>query len=113
MLHRLAYRRPARARANAQAQQLTKAGCRKVFRDVHVSGAKADRAQLRRVIETLGSGDVPGDPEALVPDRRKREHISIVIAINQLGSRDKPPEDDLSARPRPVFLSVFRSKQSV
>ena len=43
---------------DAQARQLTKAGCRKVFRDVHVSGAKTDRAQLRRVIETLEPGDV-------------------------------------------------------
>jgi hypothetical protein len=38
---------------DAQARQLTKAGCRKVFRDVHVSGAKTDRVQVRRVIETL------------------------------------------------------------
>jgi DNA invertase Pin-like site-specific DNA recombinase len=30
----------------AQVRQLTKAGCKKVFRDVHVSGAKTDRAQL-------------------------------------------------------------------
>jgi DNA invertase Pin-like site-specific DNA recombinase len=43
---------------DAQARQLTKAGCKKVFRDVHVSGAKTDRAQLRRVIEALQSGDV-------------------------------------------------------
>src|SRR5215472_8294258 len=43
---------------DAQARQLTKAGCRKVFRDVHVSGAKTDRAQLRRMIETLEPGDV-------------------------------------------------------
>ena len=43
---------------DAQARQLTKAGCKKVFRDVHVSGAKADRAQLRRVINQLGPGDV-------------------------------------------------------
>ena len=43
---------------DAQARQLTKAGCRKVFRDVHVSGAKPDRAQLRRMIETLEPGDV-------------------------------------------------------
>src|ERR1700753_1195174 len=41
-----------------QARQLTKAGCRKVFRDVHVSGAKTDRAQLRRVIDQLAAGDV-------------------------------------------------------
>ena len=43
---------------DAQARQLTKAGCRKVFRDVHVSGAKTDRAQLRRVIDQLAPGDV-------------------------------------------------------
>jgi hypothetical protein len=43
---------------DAQARQLTKAGCKKVFRDVHVSGAKTDHAQLRRVIETLEPGDV-------------------------------------------------------
>src|SRR5262249_29587326 len=43
---------------DAQARQLTKAGCKKVFRDVHVSGAKTDRSQLRRVIEPLGPGDV-------------------------------------------------------
>jgi DNA invertase Pin-like site-specific DNA recombinase len=43
---------------DAQARQLTKAGCGKVFRDVHVSGAKTDRAQLRRVIEALEPDDV-------------------------------------------------------
>lgn len=43
---------------DAQARQLSKAGCRKVFRDLHVSGAKTDRAQLRRVIEALEPGDV-------------------------------------------------------
>jgi len=43
---------------DAQARQLTKAECKKVFRDVHVSGAKTDRAQLRRVIDQLGPGDV-------------------------------------------------------
>jgi DNA invertase Pin-like site-specific DNA recombinase len=43
---------------DAKTRQLTKAGCRKVFRDVHVSGAKTDRAQLRRVIEALQPGDV-------------------------------------------------------
>jgi DNA invertase Pin-like site-specific DNA recombinase len=42
----------------AQARQLTKAGCRKVFRDVHVSGAKTNRAQLRRVIDQLDAGDM-------------------------------------------------------
>jgi DNA invertase Pin-like site-specific DNA recombinase len=32
---------------DAQVRQLTKAGCKKVFREV-ASGAKTDRAQLRR-----------------------------------------------------------------
>lgn len=43
---------------DAQARQLTKADCRKVFRDVHVSGAKADRTQLRRAIDALQPGHV-------------------------------------------------------
>jgi DNA invertase Pin-like site-specific DNA recombinase len=43
---------------DAQIRQLTKAGCRKVFRDVHVSGAKTDRAQLRRLLDQLEAGDV-------------------------------------------------------
>ena len=41
----------------AQVRQLTKAGCKKVFREV-ASGAKADRVQLRRLIKTLVAGDV-------------------------------------------------------
>jgi DNA invertase Pin-like site-specific DNA recombinase len=43
---------------DAQARQLTKAGCRRVFRDVHVSGAKTDRAQLRRLLDQLEAHDV-------------------------------------------------------
>jgi resolvase-like protein len=34
----------------AQARQLTKAGCKKVFREV-ASGAKTDRALLRRLLD--------------------------------------------------------------
>src|SRR5271155_2856500 len=43
---------------DAQTRQLTKAGCRKVFRDLHVSGAKTDRAQLRRLLDEIDDGDV-------------------------------------------------------
>src|ERR1700746_3163056 len=43
---------------DAQTRQLSKAGCRKVFRDVHVSGAEADRAQLRRLLDQLEADDV-------------------------------------------------------
>jgi DNA invertase Pin-like site-specific DNA recombinase len=42
---------------DAQVRQLTKAGCKKVFREV-ASGAKTDRAQLRRLLNQLGAGDV-------------------------------------------------------
>jgi DNA invertase Pin-like site-specific DNA recombinase len=42
----------------AQARQLAKAGCKKVVRELHVSGRKADRTPLRRLIETLQPGDV-------------------------------------------------------
>jgi len=42
---------------DAQVRQLTKAGCKKVFREV-ASGAKTDRNQLRRAIGQLGAGDV-------------------------------------------------------
>jgi DNA invertase Pin-like site-specific DNA recombinase len=42
---------------DAQVRQLTKVGCKKVFREV-ASGAKTDRAQLRRVLDVLDTGDV-------------------------------------------------------
>src|SRR5580692_1327908 len=41
----------------AQVRQLTKAGCKKVFREV-ASGAKTDGAQLRRLLGQLEAGDV-------------------------------------------------------
>src|SRR3954452_901208 len=42
---------------DAQVRQLTRAGCERVFREV-ASGAKTDRAQLRRLVATLGPGDL-------------------------------------------------------
>jgi DNA invertase Pin-like site-specific DNA recombinase len=42
---------------DAQVRQLTKAGCKKVFREV-ASGAKSDRVQLRRLLGQLEAGDV-------------------------------------------------------
>ena len=41
----------------AQVRQLAKAGCAKVFREV-ASGAKTDRAQLRKALDRLEAGDV-------------------------------------------------------
>ncbi len=37
-------------------RQLTKAGCKKVFREVG-SGANTDRARLRRLLDRLDDGD--------------------------------------------------------
>jgi len=42
---------------DAQVRQPAKAGCKKVFREV-ASGAKTDRAQLRRLLDVLAAGDV-------------------------------------------------------
>lgn len=42
---------------DAQVRQLTKAGCTKVFRET-ATGAKTDRAQLRKALEQLDDGDV-------------------------------------------------------
>ena len=42
---------------DSQVRQLTKAGCRKVFRE-GASGAKTDRAQLRKAIDQLEDDDV-------------------------------------------------------
>ncbi len=64
---------------DAQARQLTKAGCKKVFRDVQVSGAKTDRPQLRRVIEALEAGDV------LMVTRRDRLARSTRDLLNTLA----------------------------
>jgi DNA invertase Pin-like site-specific DNA recombinase len=41
----------------AQVRQLTNAGCKKVFREV-ASGAKTERAQLRRLLAVVDAGDV-------------------------------------------------------
>jgi DNA invertase Pin-like site-specific DNA recombinase len=42
---------------DGKVRQLTGTGCKKVFREA-ASGAKADRAQLRRVLDQLEAGDV-------------------------------------------------------
>ena len=42
---------------DAQVRQLTKAGCKRVFREV-ASRANTDRAQLRRLLDQLEAGDV-------------------------------------------------------
>lgn len=63
----------------AQVQQLTAGGCDKVFREV-ASGAKTDRAQLRRAVARLEPGDV------LMVTRLDRLARSTRDLLNTLGA---------------------------
>jgi DNA invertase Pin-like site-specific DNA recombinase len=67
----------------AQARQLRKAGCKKVFRDVHVSGAKTNRAQLRRVIDQLEAGDVLMVTRFVRLARSTRDLLNTLAAITE------------------------------
>src|ERR1700726_2263665 len=69
--------------ADAQVRQLTKAGCKKVFREV-ASGAKTDRAQLRRLLDQLGAGDVETWPRL---DRLARSPRDVVNALAAITGR--------------------------
>src|ERR1700730_10044381 len=73
----------------AQTRQLTKAGCRKVFRDVHVSGAKTDRAQLRRLLDQLEADDVLMVTRLgrLAPSPRDLLNILATITAKKAGFR--------------------------
>jgi DNA invertase Pin-like site-specific DNA recombinase len=64
---------------DAQVRQLTKAGCKKVFREV-ASGAKTDRAQLRKLLGQLEPGDV------LTVTRLDRLARSTRDLLNTLGT---------------------------
>jgi DNA invertase Pin-like site-specific DNA recombinase len=64
---------------DAQVRQLTKAGCKKVFREV-ASGAKSDRVQLRRLLGQLEAWDV------LMVTRLDRLARSTRDLLNTLGT---------------------------
>src|SRR6201988_4573892 len=66
---------------DAQTRQLTNAGCRKVFRDVHVSGAKTDRAQLRRLLDEIDDGDVVMVTRLDRLARSTRDLLNVLAAI--------------------------------
>ena len=66
---------------DAQTRQLTKAGCRKVFRDVHVSGTKTDRVQLRRLLDQLEADDMVMVTRLDRLARSTRELLNTLAAI--------------------------------
>src|SRR6202051_4574543 len=72
------YPRTARA-LTPRCANLTRAGCKKVFREV-ASGAKTDRSHLRRVLDQVEAGDV------LMVTRRDRLAGSTRDLLNTLGT---------------------------
>src|SRR4051812_8413330 len=67
---------------DAQVRQLTRAGCERVFREV-ASGAKTDRAQLRRLIATLAAGDVVTVTRLDRLARSTRDLLNTLAAITE------------------------------
>lgn len=64
---------------DAQVRQLTKAGCKKVFRET-ASGAQTDRAEIRKALAKLAAGDV------LMVTRLDRLARSTRDLLNTLGT---------------------------
>jgi DNA invertase Pin-like site-specific DNA recombinase len=71
---------------DAQAKQLRDAGAAKVFREM-VSGAKTDRAQLRRALDQLTAGDVLLVTRLDRLARSTRDLLNTLAAIADRGAR--------------------------
>jgi DNA invertase Pin-like site-specific DNA recombinase len=71
---------------DAQAKQLRAAGAAKVFREM-VSGAKPDRAQLRRALAQLATGDVLFVTRLDRLARSTRDLLNTLAAIAERGAR--------------------------
>jgi hypothetical protein len=70
---------------DAQVRQLRAAGARQVFREV-ASGAKTDRAQLRRVLAQLDAGDVLMVSRLDRLARSTRDLLNTLAAIANRGA---------------------------
>src|SRR5947208_2875019 len=77
---------------DAQVRQLTKAGCKKVFREV-ASGAKTDRAQLRRLLDQLDAGDVLTVTRLDRLARSTRDLLNTLAAITAKKAGFRSPGD--------------------
>jgi DNA invertase Pin-like site-specific DNA recombinase len=73
-------------------RQLTKAGCKKVFREV-TSGAKTDRAQLRRLLDQLEAGDAVTVTRLDRLARSTRDLLNTLAAITSKKASFKSPGD--------------------
>ena len=70
----------------AQVRQLAKAGCKKVFREV-ASGAKTERAQLRRLLAVIDAGDVVTVTRLDRLARSTRDLLNTLAAITAKNAR--------------------------
>jgi DNA invertase Pin-like site-specific DNA recombinase len=70
---------------DAQVKQLRAAGAEKVFRET-ASGARADRAQLRRVLDQLDKGDVLTVTRLDRLARSTRDLLNTLAAITSKGA---------------------------
>jgi DNA invertase Pin-like site-specific DNA recombinase len=70
---------------DAQVRQLRAAGAGKVFREV-ASGAKSDRAQLRRLLDQLAAGDVVTVTRLDRLARSTRDLLNTLAAIAGKGA---------------------------
>lgn len=66
---------------DAQVRQFAKAGCSKVFREV-ASGARTDRAQLRKALDHLEPGDVLMVTRLNCLARSTRDLLNTLATIN-------------------------------
>ena len=95
---------------DAQVRQLTKAGCKKVFREV-ASGAKTDRTQLRKTIVTLEAGDVLTVTRLDRLARSTRDLLNTLAAIadrkvSHLGERREHFRSILPSFPERTFMRL-------
>ena len=70
---------------DSQLEALKAAGCEKVFRE-KISGAKADRAQLTKLLATIDSGDVLIVTRLDRLARSTRDLLNIIEALTQRGA---------------------------
>ena len=94
---------------DAQVRQLTKAGCKKVFREM-ASGAKTDRAQLRRLLDQLEGGDVLTVTRLDRLARSTRDLLNTLAAITAKNAGFKSLGDtwaDTTTSHGRLMLTVF------
>src|SRR5437660_12721560 len=99
---------------DAQVRQLTKAGCKKVFREV-ASGAKPDRAQLRRLLDQLEAGDVLTVTRLDRLARSTRDLLNTLAAITAKKAGFKSLGDtwaDTTTSHGPFMLTVLGWRKS-